>query len=178
MRRSPGSPSQMIAALLRRAVRTCRSRQLTLTLSWPPTNHFAYGGCQSSTRVHGVIHSSSRGKAGPELLGIGRRALVDVRIGDARAFTPLGGGANTRASFSRASISGHRYYVLGLYYVYVQASGGTSQNARIRNRYSRSPVHRQTRSVPGWLTAAASSGRTPARAAHRASRRPHRPADI
>ena len=53
MRRSPGSPSQMSAALLRRGPRTWRSRQLTLALIWPPTNHFACGGCQSSTRVPG-----------------------------------------------------------------------------------------------------------------------------
>ena len=37
-RRSPGSPSQMIAALLRRAPLRWRSRQLTETLSRPPTN--------------------------------------------------------------------------------------------------------------------------------------------
>ena len=49
MRRSPGSPSQMIAALLRRGPRTWRSTQLTLALSVPPTNHFACGGFQSST---------------------------------------------------------------------------------------------------------------------------------
>ena len=59
VRRSPGSPSQIIAALLRRAERTCRSRQLTLALICPPTNHFACGGCQSRTFVHGAIHSSS-----------------------------------------------------------------------------------------------------------------------
>ena len=52
----------MSAALLRRAVRTWRSRQLTLTLSLPPTNHFAKGGFHSSTRFHGADHSSSRAK--------------------------------------------------------------------------------------------------------------------
>src|SRR5262249_15057747 len=59
---SPGSPSQMSAALLRRAPRTWRSRQLTLALIVPPTNHFACGGCQSSTFVHGFDHSSSPAK--------------------------------------------------------------------------------------------------------------------
>ncbi len=49
----------MSAALLRRAPRTWRSRQLTLMFSCPPTNHFACGGCQSSTVSHGRDHSSS-----------------------------------------------------------------------------------------------------------------------
>ena len=62
VRRSPGSPSQMIAALLRRAPRTWRSRQLTATFSWPPTNHLACGGCQSSTVSHRRDHSSSPAK--------------------------------------------------------------------------------------------------------------------
>jgi hypothetical protein len=49
----------MMAALFLRHVRTWRSRQLTLALSLPPTNHFACGGFQSRTFVQGVLHSSS-----------------------------------------------------------------------------------------------------------------------
>src|ERR1700674_4482610 len=60
VRRSPGSPSQISAALFRRAVRTWRSRQLTLALILPSTNHLANGGFHSSTRLHGADHSSSR----------------------------------------------------------------------------------------------------------------------
>jgi hypothetical protein len=50
----------MIAALLRRAVRTWRSRQFAETFSVPPPNHFASGELHSRTFVNGVIHSSSR----------------------------------------------------------------------------------------------------------------------
>src|SRR6476620_5660525 len=48
----------MMAALFRRGLRRCRSRQLTETLSFPPTNHFACGGFQSRTWLQGDIHSS------------------------------------------------------------------------------------------------------------------------
>src|SRR3990170_109681 len=53
-RRSPGSPSHRIAALLRRQDCTCRSRQFSATLSFAPTNHFACGRSHSSTFVHGL----------------------------------------------------------------------------------------------------------------------------
>jgi hypothetical protein len=59
----------MSAALLRRAPRTWRSTQLTLALSVPPTNHFACGGFQSSTLVHGVNHSSSWAKPAQKASG-------------------------------------------------------------------------------------------------------------
>ena len=54
MRVSPGSPSQMRAALVRRAVVMCRSRQLYETLSLPPMNHLALGALHSSVFFHGV----------------------------------------------------------------------------------------------------------------------------
>ena len=57
MRVSPGSPSQMRAALVRRAVVMCRSRQLWETLSLPPTNHLALGAFHSSVFVHGLNQS-------------------------------------------------------------------------------------------------------------------------
>ncbi len=58
VRLSPGSPSNTSAALLRRAVPMWRSTQFTDALSFPPMNHCAWGGCQSSTCFQGVIHSS------------------------------------------------------------------------------------------------------------------------
>src|SRR5262245_43784720 len=58
-RSSPGSPSQMIAALFFRPLLTCRLRQLYDALSFPPINHFAQGESHSSTFFHGLNHSSS-----------------------------------------------------------------------------------------------------------------------
>ena len=60
VRVSPGSPSQMIAALFARAPRAWRSTQFTEALSSPSENHFARGGFHSSTFVNGFDHSSSR----------------------------------------------------------------------------------------------------------------------
>ena len=80
VRRSPGSPSQMIAALLRRGPRTWRSRQLTLALSLPPTNHFACGGCPLEHRVPRPHPLELLREAGPEGLGIGGRARVDLGV--------------------------------------------------------------------------------------------------
>src|SRR5687767_13677935 len=54
VRRSPGSPSQTSAALLRRGPSMCRSTQLYDTLSFPPRNHFACGGFHCSTFFHGL----------------------------------------------------------------------------------------------------------------------------
>ena len=81
VRLSPGSPSQCSATLSPLPAATCRSTQLTATLSSPPTNHFANGGCQSSTSPHFVDQSSrsacSSQNAEPVLRGlvveVGRR---------------------------------------------------------------------------------------------------------
>jgi hypothetical protein len=54
-----GSPSQINAALFAVAVPKCRSRQLWLTFSSPPTNHLAKGSCHSSTFVQGLNHTNS-----------------------------------------------------------------------------------------------------------------------
>ena len=51
MRISPGSPSQIERGLVAARRATWRSRQLYEALSFPPTNHFAYGGFHSSTFV-------------------------------------------------------------------------------------------------------------------------------
>src|SRR5438105_4184810 len=49
----------MIAALLRRQLVRCRSRQLYARLIWPPMNHFANGSFHSQTFFHGLNQWSS-----------------------------------------------------------------------------------------------------------------------
>ena len=55
-RSSPGSPSQ-IRAVLSPFVSRWRSRQLYEAFIFPPENHFACGGSQSSTFSHGANQS-------------------------------------------------------------------------------------------------------------------------
>ena len=50
---SPGSPSQTMAALLRRGPLRWMSRQLCATFVRPPVNHWASGSRHSSTSVNG-----------------------------------------------------------------------------------------------------------------------------
>src|SRR5256885_17128810 len=49
----------MSAALLAAGVSRCLSRQLKLTLSWPPANHFAKGTFHCSTVFHGLNQTNS-----------------------------------------------------------------------------------------------------------------------
>jgi len=56
---SPGSLSQMIAALSLTAVFRCRSRQLSLALSCAPTNHLECGSCHSHSADQGFLNTSS-----------------------------------------------------------------------------------------------------------------------
>src|SRR5260221_1494615 len=56
-RTSPGSPSHMTASLSPRVARW-RSRQLCEALSFPPANHFTYGGFHSRIVFHFVSQSS------------------------------------------------------------------------------------------------------------------------
>ena len=70
VRTSPGSPSQISAGLSPRVAR-CRSRQLDEALSFPPTNHFAYGGFHSSTVSHFVCQSSCSAHAAQIRLAVG-----------------------------------------------------------------------------------------------------------
>ena len=131
MRRSPGSPSQMIAALLRRAPRTWRSTQLTLAFSVPPTNHFACGGFHSSTRVHGVNHSSSAAKPAQNAFGIARRR---GRRPPRRARWPARGTRRTARTCdlpagdrrSRRSASGRPWRIRIPDYALAAGSGGGS----------------------------------------------------
>src|SRR6266480_4191881 len=54
-----GSPSQISAALFAVGVPNHLSRQLSLTLSRPPTNHLANGSFHNSTFFHGLNQTSS-----------------------------------------------------------------------------------------------------------------------
>jgi hypothetical protein len=95
----------MIAALLRRAVRTCRSTQLAETLSFPPTNQRASGDSHSSTASHGRIHSSSRAKPAQKPSGsCSARAYTSGSFTCATSWKAAGGG-NARSSVSRLEIS-------------------------------------------------------------------------
>src|SRR5258708_34747028 len=69
VRRSPGSPSQIRAALFRRDVSMWRSTQLTETFIFPPMNHFAWGGVHSSTVSPFLNHSSSSACDAPKACG-------------------------------------------------------------------------------------------------------------
>jgi hypothetical protein len=112
VRTSPGSPSQTIAALVRRqecSPSRWRSRQLYETFSLPPTNHFANGGFQSSTFFQGLnqvtcsraIFAQNRwGSRAP----CARSALVAFAVQLAR-FANSAGGRNTRFSRSSDSMS-------------------------------------------------------------------------
>src|SRR5262245_45607937 len=96
----------MSAALFRRALRTCRSRQLTLTLSWPPTNQRASGEFHSRTFVQGLLHSSSRANDSQKASGsAAARSYTPGSFAIARV-RQSADGAKTRPSFRRLSISG------------------------------------------------------------------------
>src|SRR5258708_23283349 len=95
----------MNAALFRRGPRIWRSRQLTLALSFPPTNHFAYGGCHSRTRAQGVLHSSSRANEDQKASGsAAARAYTPGRLAVAPGRHASAGGKR-RSSWRSAEIS-------------------------------------------------------------------------
>src|ERR1051325_4424356 len=95
----------MIAALLRRAPRTCRSTQFTLALIVPPTNHFACGGFQSRTCVHGVNHSSSDAKAAQNASGSRSASAYTLSSRTFACERNSWEGGNDRSSCSRSAIS-------------------------------------------------------------------------
>src|SRR5205823_4731510 len=72
---SPGSPSHKIAALFRRWVVRCRSRQFSERLICPPMNHFANGAFHSKTFRHGFCQESSFASRDQNLSG----CLIDSR---------------------------------------------------------------------------------------------------
>src|SRR5687767_6217930 len=91
----------MIATLLRRGPRTCRSRQLADALSFPSTNQRACGGRQSSTRVHSEIQSSIRAWSSQKRFQ-SRPAAYNAAVAAARAANSAVAG-NRR--FSERSVS-------------------------------------------------------------------------
>ena len=79
---SPGSPSQWIATWSPWPASTCRSTQLTATLSRPPTNHFANGASDQSSAVsHGCAHSQLARLLLPEGDPVGGGLVVRRRGG-------------------------------------------------------------------------------------------------
>src|SRR6478672_1306679 len=91
----------MMAALLRRGPRRCRSRQLTETLSFPPTNHFACGGFQSRTWLQGDIHSSDLAWSSQNRSGLWPATYSAAVAADREANSTVVG--NRRCSESRVS---------------------------------------------------------------------------
>ena len=69
VRVSPGSPSQWNATWSPRPAATWRSRQLSLTLSLPPTNHLAKGSSQSQIVSHSSSSRAGRRPGGPRSPG-------------------------------------------------------------------------------------------------------------
>src|SRR5689334_12930804 len=65
----------MIAALLRRGVVRCRSKQFSERFSFPPMNHFANGGFHSTTFRQRFRHTSSLASRAQNLSG----ELIDSR---------------------------------------------------------------------------------------------------
>src|SRR5947209_12152182 len=93
----------MIAALLRRQVVRCLSRQLCETLIRPPTNHSACGGSQRRTASHFLNHSSSpsarrpQNSSGESCASRLRASNSSIDLTSARSENSAGGG-KTRSS--------------------------------------------------------------------------------
>src|SRR5262249_33933632 len=92
-----------MAALLRRGPCRWRSTQLALTLSLPPTNHWACGSSQTSTLSHGLAHSSpwacsAQNPSGSSLARRQRRSYSAMLLTRAAA-AKAGGGGKERVSF-------------------------------------------------------------------------------
>src|SRR5207302_5070581 len=103
-RRSPGSPSQTIAALFRRGPPRCRSRQFAETLSRPPTNHFAKGGSQSRTLDQGAIQSRVAAIRAQKASGSFPASTRKESSRTAASFRKPAGGGYCSFSLSRLSI--------------------------------------------------------------------------
>src|SRR5436190_24086540 len=83
----------MSAALVRRAVLMWQSTQVTETLSFPPTNHFACGGSQSRTVSHFLNHSSSLACSSQNPSGsVVARSYIDLSDTCALRAKDFGGG--------------------------------------------------------------------------------------
>src|SRR2546422_9785357 len=103
-RRSPGSPSQTIAALFRRGESTWRSRQFCETLIWPPTNHLAKGGLHSRTFDHFLIQTSSFARSDQYRSGSASASRRTLRSRTHASLRNDFGGGYSSFSFRRLSI--------------------------------------------------------------------------
>ena len=83
VRASPGSPSQWNATWSPCPASTCRSTQLTATLSLPPTNHFANGASHSRTVSHfwAQVSRSACSAQNPSRSVVGTRVPVLGGVG-------------------------------------------------------------------------------------------------
>src|SRR4051812_9301522 len=93
----------MIAALFFRHVLRCRSVQLALTFSLPPTNHLANGSFHSSTLSNGFIHVSdlacSAQKPSGSFSAHAASRSRSAAEGMCAAFANSAGGGKRRVSF-------------------------------------------------------------------------------
>src|ERR1700761_5420293 len=98
----------MIAALLRIGPSRWRSRQFTLALILPPTNHSANGGFHTQTFFHLRYHESSSAALPQNLSGFFSEALCSFwnffRLPMRAALANFADGLNTRFSFSTDSM--------------------------------------------------------------------------
>src|ERR1044072_2956199 len=109
VRCSPGSPSQVMAALLRRHVERCRSRQLYAALIFPPTNHSACGGSHFKTVSHFLNQCSSDSAMRAQKASDASDASRLSASNSSRDLTCAcaansGGGGKTRSSWSTDSM--------------------------------------------------------------------------
>ena len=90
VRVSPGSPSQWYATWSPWPAATWRSRQLWLTLSFPPTNHLANGQVPLEDRVPLLEPVDELGRLpGPEALVVAVGLVVDLGADDAGVLLEL-----------------------------------------------------------------------------------------
>src|SRR5262245_1438028 len=104
-RSSPGSPSQMMAALFFRPLLTWRSRQLYDALSFPPMNHLAQGESHSSTFFHGLNHSNSLAALAQNACGFLRAELKTLWLFAWADFLKCFGGGKFLFSSKRTSMA-------------------------------------------------------------------------
>ncbi len=74
-RLSPGSPSQMMAALFPLPSSTCLSTQFSQTLSLAPLNHFAFGAFHCRTESHFFCHFRSLASRAQKVFGFSMDSL-------------------------------------------------------------------------------------------------------
>src|SRR6266513_2919461 len=104
-RTSPaGSPSQISATRPPLPARTWRSRQFTEALSLPPRNHLACGGFHSSTRSHGLLHSSCFAQSAQYPSGSRRARSYGVMSRTWAWAVKVSGGGKRRCSSRSVSI--------------------------------------------------------------------------